>query len=476
MNTARINSLLATLSNIEYKWFERYIRSEYFNRNAQVVAVFELLGEDRKLPGAAEMQRVLFGDGAGSAQKVYDLTSFFFRHLEDFLALRQQSDESKQLLLLEALRTRRQHKQFQRKAGSLAKRLQANPLRNDAHHLHSYLLETEADLHHIQQETRSTNDRLQQVVTELDLFYLSAKLKHTCEMLSRMNVVNTSYQISLVEPLVEHIRTHWPTYRDQPAVAVYYFVYLALSQPDEEQHFADLLAHLQQYRNAFPEAEARELYNYARNYCILKINRGQTRYLAELVDLYKQLAATGLLYDGKYLTQWDYKNAITAGLRSGERDWAYSFIYEQKPLLDPQFRENAFNYNLSNFLYETGEMRKARRLLQSVEFTDVYYGLSARALLLKIYFEEDDSEALFALCSAFSTYLKRSKLASEYQKRVQRNLIRFVKKAYQLKLNRPGRITPAYRQKVETLQQEIEATAEISNMNWLQSKVAGLIE
>ena len=104
----------------------------------------------------------------------------------------------------------------------------------------------------------------------------------------------------------------------------------------------------------------------------------------------------------------------------------------------------------------------------------MYYGLSARALLLKIYYEENDTESLLALCSSFQTYLKRNKLVSDYQYRVQANLIRFVKKAFQLKLKRPRRTTEAFTQKVTALKNEMSETGEITNLNWLNSKVAEL--
>lgn len=448
--------------------------SEYFNRNAEVTQAFGAIDESRQLPGPEGLHAKLFPNEPFEAQRAYDITSFLFRHLEAFLALRQQSDFEERLGLLEALRSRRQHQHFARTAKSARKHLEQATYRNDEHHLDAYLLESEADAFHIQEETRSADDRLQQVTDALDAFYLTAKLKHTCEMLSRINVVRTSYEIFLADELVAHIHEHWPRYGNIPSVAVYYRIYLALTKPEDELQFPELIALLEAHANKFPVLEARELYNFARNYCIKRINRGHTRYLNELFGLYKRLTETGLIYDGEFLTQWDYKNAITAGLRIEQYDWVKRFIYDQKERLDPRFRENAFSYNLSNFHYESGQPRQALRLLQSVEFTDVYYGLSARALLLKIYYEENDTESLLALCSSFSTYLKRNRLVSDYQYRVQSNLIRFVKKAYQLKLNEPKRKTEAFTQKVTALENEINETGEITNVNWLRLKVAEL--
>ena len=126
-------------------------------------------------------------------------------------------------------------------------------------------------------------------------------------------------------------------------------------------------------------------------------------------------------------------------------------------------------------MYEKEEERQALRVLQTVEFTDVYYGLSARSLLLKIYYEQEDVEALIALFGSFRTYLTRNKLVSAYQREVHQNLIAFTRKAHQLRLNRPQRTTPAFRKKVADLKTEIETAGQVTNASWLLEQVDGLV-
>ena len=139
------------------------------------------------------------------------------------------------------------------------------------------------------------------------------------------------------------------------------------------------------------------MYNSAQNYGIRQINAGNTTFLAELFNNYKTLLQTGLIYDGAFLTQADYRNTITAGLRMKEYAWVEAFIHGQKQHLDPRHRNNTFSYNLANFYYQTGAPARAKRLLQSVEFTDVFYGLNARAILVQVYYEDEDDDALLDL-------------------------------------------------------------------------------
>jgi len=252
---------------------------------------------------------------------------------------------------------------------------------------------------------------------------------------------------------------------------VYYHIFLALSEPEEVAHYFRLSQVLETNHIHFPREEARTLYNFAQNYCIRKANSGRSEFLEELFGLYRFLLQSGLILEEGYLTQWDYKNAITVGLRLNNVGWTEQFIHEYKDQISPAFRENAFNYNLSNFYFETNELGKALQLLQSVEFTDVYYNLSARSLLLKIYYQQGDTEALYALSEAFKVFLKRNKLVSQYQSKVHLNLIKLVKKTHKLRLKKPRRITEGYQAEMDELATEIAATREITNVNWLKEKL-----
>ena len=55
--------------------------------------------------------------------------------------------------------------------------------------------------------------------------------------------------------------------------------------------------------------------------------------------------------------------------------------------LPPNERDNAHTYNSAMLCYYRKQYRQAVKLLQTVEFTDLYYQLDARSILLKVYFE-----------------------------------------------------------------------------------------
>ena len=97
-------------------------------------------------------------------------------------------------------------------------------------------------------------------------------------------------------------------------------------------------------------------------------------------------------------------------------------------------------------------------LLQRVTFRDVLYNLNARRMLLRIYYELGEYDALDSLLDSFATYLRRQNELG-YHREHYSNLIYFVRRLLIL-----GRHGQAERQQLYREVQQKEAVAE---RDWL---------
>ena len=140
-----------------------------------------------------------------------------------------------------------------------------------------------------------------------------------------------------------------------------------------------------------------------------------------------------------------------------------SFIEEYNDQLDPRYRKNAYTYNMAYYHFFLGEYDETLTMLRSVEFTDVYYHLDSKSLLLKTYYELGETEAFLSLVEAFKIYIKRNKLIPVNQKNNYNNLIRFVTKLYKWKLSP--------RNNLQEIASEIERTKPIADVIWLRKKL-----
>ena len=154
------------------------------------------------------------------------------------------------------------------------------------------------------------------------------------------------------------------------------------------------------------------------------------------------------------------------GLRSGNSEWVKQFILDKTRDLAEKEQQNAFTYNMAYYQFSTGDYRGAMKLLQQVEFTDLYYQLDMRSVLLKCYFETGDEDALGYHLSAFRIFLLRHKEVSEYQRIIYKNLIKFTGMLSRYAYNR---------KKLEELQQQIEDKKQVADINWIRKKVSEAI-
>ena len=253
---------------------------------------------------------------------------------------------------------------------------------------------------------------------------------------------------------------------DVPVISIYFQILLTLKEPSVEEHYTKLKQLLLHHIAQLPQTELRDMYAFAQNYCIKHINLGNTRYLRELFDNYKTLIQNGIILEGKFFPQFDFKNIVTVALRLEEYEWTKEFILTNKGALKREFRKNAINYNMAMLHFSQKEYSQALKLLLAVEFTDVYYHLDSKVLLLKTYYEMEEIEPLISLIATFRVYLRRNKQISDYQRRIYNNLIKFVNKLIRVKL---GSKKP-----LSEIEKEIARVKEIADLTWLNNRVSEL--
>jgi len=294
-------------------------------------------------------------------------------------------------------------------------------------------------------------------------------------MLNRQNIVKQEYEIGYLDLVLGLVAADEGLQQRFPAIAIYYCIAMTLQDSANEAHYHRLVGLLAEHSHGFPKVEVRTMYDYAQNYCIKKINTGKGEYLKALFELFKTLLDNGvILMDGE-LSQWDYKNIVTVATRLGEHTWAEQFLHQYKDQLPLPDRENAYTYNLANFYYSMRQYGKALQLLRDVQFTDVYYGLGARSLLLKVYYEAGEFDPLYSLVDSFSIYLKRNELVSPYQYTAHMNLVRFTKRIADLKLRSFGSNKDALKKDADKLLKRMATAGDITNANWLREQVGLLV-
>ncbi len=465
-------TILQSFNKYEVNRLRKFLQSPYFNSNDAIVQLFEIFIKHIFSKKQKELAKEVIWKKIYNAKKYDDvrfrkLNSELLKLVEQFLA--QQVYEDNPIYqashLIEAVGGKKLEKLYN-STMKTARRLSDQQLYRPAS-FYFYQYQIEKNYYELTQLDikRSAKGNEDIIAKNLDCFFLGEKLRLYCTMLSRQREAALMYNMTFINEIITHVKES-DSYLDIPPVAVYYQICLSYIEPEEEAHYFNLKSLLSEHGLEFPQEEASQIYTYALNYCVRKLNRGKEKFLREYFLLYNDLLEKEIIFDKGELAPWHFKNIVLGSLRLGEYNWTEKFIADYNQYLPETFRENAITYNSAQLYFRQKKYDKVIRLLHQVEYEDLAYNLDSKVMLIIVYYETDEIEPLYSLFESFRVYLNRNKKIPQDRKKRYLNLIKFTKKL--------TKIIPGDTKTIEKLKAEIAATQGIINLNWLKEKIAEL--
>lgn len=473
MYQSRLVKYILQLTPKEKETFHQFVISPYFNQHKKTIALLKIIqaGEDnpKKKLEKHKVFKKLFPGLAFEEQKLHNTMSYLMKLYHRFLAYQyfEEQDFQEQLYTLEAAYFNNQFDLFKNRANQLQKLLNKHPVQNSHIHHIRYRLNYLLGGYETGYVNRSNTAYFQQMSDYLDEYYISEKLKHTCTLVGHMIVMNTQYNFGFLDDLLNYIQSNWETYENKPSITPFYTILMMFREEEHEVYYNQLKTKLEMVVQRLSEAEVHEIYDFAFNYCIQQIGRGENRYQRELFSLYQQGIENGALLDNGILSEWNYKNITTLGSALKEFEWTKNFLEKYKEKLPEQTRENAYNFNLARFYYSQKLYDDTFSLLLHVQFTEVQYHTGATEILIRSYYELEDYEALLSLLETFRIYVIRNRKMTTVKKKGYTNYCRFAKKLVLLKNSRFIHSKQAYQEKIKTLLKKIQETPNVLSKQWL---------
>lgn len=478
------NKLIQTLSGFtrrEMTRFKEFCFSPYFNKHDRVRSLVAYLSDifpkfDQKHCDRYLLFDQLFEEKGFDQGKLSLVFTYTQKCLEQFLIqeyLQNEVDQQK-IFLLRKLMHQREYTTFEKLLHKQEKNHHKSPYRNSDYYYQAYLLAKHADDYYNLIDRRRVDNSLEEKQKNLNLFFLLEKLKDACEAKVRQNIMKIDFQDPWTELILREIKTQRSAYEIHPGVLLYFQIYQMLDSQEDTSTYFQALQRLEGQTRLFPKKELVHIYIYFMNYCISRINKGDSAFLEEVFKLYKAQLAQDLLYQDGLLSEWDYKNIVTTAIRLGELDWVYDFIEQYKDRLPEDARENAYRFNLAAYHYANGTYGEVLNLLTRVEYSDLRYNLSAKALLLRTYYDLDEYEPLAALTESFRQYLLRNKLMSDSRRTGFHNLFKVAKRMAALRQKIGFSASEKLCKDLEKIRKEIDQADLLYNRDWLEEKWAEL--
>jgi hypothetical protein len=467
MIDSKLLVVLRTLKGREFREFEQFLQSPFFNKNESICHLYEYLlpfkpafSNKRKLSKSTLCQSLQITENqlAAIQHKLLDL-------LHRFLLVRQLEEHSAkdQAELLKVYQQRGLSNYFLHLYQKSKGDLQKENHRDADFYFRQFLLEK---IHNIFQQghTRHFRPELQTAAQSLDLYYLAEKSRMALEMLTSELVLEVEYEnIVEIDWLLQALEN---SRQDHPSLEVYYHSLLLLHPSPSTESFHQLKELLAVHAPLFGEQELKDLYRNLLNFCTRRINHyREKQYYREFIDINQHLIENGLFLEKGVLAPWRYTNIIAAGLRSGELEWTKAFLEEKKPLLPDDYRDNIYQYNLGCYYFSSGSYGQAIQNLEQVDIKDRLLAIATKNMLIKSYYEADRINELERLLESYRIFIleDRNPLIKEDLRRKIQHFIDFTRHIY--------RTPPFEQKKLQALKQSLEQEAEILEKDWLWDKL-----
>ncbi|MEP7197300.1 MAG: hypothetical protein ABI851_12335 [Saprospiraceae bacterium] len=463
---------METLSPVQLNRLSRYLESPYFNKNEKLLKIYYAIEGHIRDPQANNIEKKHIWELIYPKETYFD--EKFRKHCSQLMDLieswlSQEEFEANPLIkakyLLEAVHQRQLEKLYSGATNSALLNISRQALKPANYYL--YIYEIESILYKLEKiedqrvgKKNIAKINLESIVNNLDYFYIAEKLKYYTTLLSWSKIVELKDNILFIEDIIRIAQQE--EFSKIPPIAIYTCIYFTYKDANNEEHYYNLKNLIRKHIHLFSKDESKNIMEAAMNYTITQINQRKDKYYTELFELHKSALEIEILVINDEISQWTFKNIVANALRLKEFEWVENFIQSYSNKLNPKIRNNAIIFNLATLQMIKKNYKEVLTLLQQVQYEELFYNLDSKAMLLRAYYELDETTALNSLIDSFNIYLTRNKDISKMQKSIYSGLIRSTKKL----LNYQNKS----KSDLQTFRKEVENSSPVGKQ-WLLEKI-----
>lgn len=466
MKNTLVWEILSGLNRKELRAFAQFLSSPYFNSRQDLIELNNLLTKNlpiQQLPEKTLLYEALFPKQSFDDQKWRLTLSRLQKKLEKFLVineLEKRKNETDEILVT-TLRKRKMDRNFNKSLKKIQTNIDKHPLRNPDYYFHRFELEYQ-QYHYLSETGRFKTLNLAEVESNLDIAYISTKLRQHCFALSHQTVFNISYQSILLDQILE--LADEPPYRDIPPISLY-SRFITLFNTGDIKAFQRFKEILFQQKEHYNQEEFRDIFLLSLNFCIRKINENIEPFFKETLEIYKKGLELELLLENGKLSRFTYNNIVAIALRIDDLEWVEHFIHSYKNYLDIPHQNAAFSLNMARLEFLKQNFKDALLHLQKADYNDLISHMTAKVLQLKIYYELKETDSLDSLLLALRVFIRRKKGVG-YHYQIWKNILSYIQKIH--------KVNPFDKTAIDKLEEKIIEEPILPEKDWLLEKLKAL--
>ncbi|MFK7972532.1 MAG: hypothetical protein AB8F95_19330 [Bacteroidia bacterium] len=460
----RLIQILQHFNQKESRRFLDLVRSPFFNTQTELIPLAQLLldieGDDFDEKALLDnIKSAVFTQNDYSPQRLADRCTYLTRLAETFIFQLELAKDTAQtdLITLRAYQRRGLQALFKKRKRKLARSLSTE----------DYERKTAFARIRIQ---ANEEEAISVAWQQHEYTVFTSTFRWACSKLNRQSLLALQGDIRLAETLDQYLNEQ--ASEDIPSRLSLWRNMFHLLKNESPKQYEATFRQARSLHEHLAKDELQDAYSYLLNMGIGRYNRGDIDFRPLLFDLYKWLLERKILLEAGNLNANNYKNILTLAVQLQQYDWAERYLLEYRPFLPQNAQQPAYAYNLAVLRKAQGNSHEALKLLQEVTVDEPFYQLGARTLLAKIYYENEEHEALFSSLGAFEAYLRRAKHIGKMQVRRHQNFVKLLRRLNKLRLRGAVRTIPKV--KLEKLTTRFEQETSLTQRSWLLEMIGFL--
>jgi len=468
--------ILRTLSKDEFKKFDDFVNSPYFNKKSTVTKLwltirnyspdYDSVNLDRKNIYKELFSGKEFNYGV-MKNLIYDLTQLAERFLteEEF----DRAEFRKAELSLYGLTDKGLNKSYISKNKVVKEKLYKSKKSADYYEQIATLNWIENS---VTESDKINRDCLNQISEYTIYSFLINLFKLYNNVCADKLTFNFSYSYNLLEEFINKLDLEFlmnfisqNSYEDYKIINIYYDMYKAISNPNEDKFFYKFKQNLSENEELITEFEIKNL-----SVCLwtsLANNTVIKNKTTEYMELIKNRNAKNLFleFDGTISIR-EFTLSIRIAAMMKDIDFIEKFINNYSKYLLPSARKNMELYGNAYLNFAKDNFEDSLALVNKINIDLISFKYELKNLQIMLFYELNDFDSLMYALDSFKHFASGNKFVSESQRQYISGFIKYVSALYKLKEN-PDKI------KIELLSKQIQNDS-LNTKNWLLDKIKEL--
>ncbi len=172
-----------------------------------------------------------------------------------------------------------------------------------------------------------------------------------------------------------------------------------------------------------------------------KTIEGKEEFRRESFNLRKKIYDENLniFSEEHYLKNGDFRTAFIEALNINEVNWAKEFSEKYLNMLQPEYKEDIGNYCKARLSYMDGNYDEALQFAMKVNINQITYKLDMKNLISKIYFDTGSVESLISLLNTYYQLINNSKSRNKNFLTRHLNFVKYLRQLLNIKLINPDK-------------------------------------